>query len=182
MSKASKQKVLNRVADLFRSRGFDGTSVAEICKATGLVKASIYHRFPGGKEGMAEAVLAGVEAEFGDYVLAPLGESGDLRRRIAEVGRRLRGFYRDGTSNCALESLTFATHGSPVRRARRTMKVWIDSFTKAAREAGLPPATARTRAEDAIAAVEGALIVARVQGDRHPFLRAVASLPERLTQ
>ena len=42
-------------------------------------------------------------------------------------------------------------------------------------------AIARRRSQDAVAAIEGGLIVSRVLGDRHPFLRSLASLPKRLT-
>jgi hypothetical protein len=45
----------------------------------------------------------------------------------------------------------------------------------------LSPAVARKRAQEAVAAIEGGLVVARVLGDTQPFLRALANLPRQLS-
>jgi AcrR family transcriptional regulator len=36
-------EVVARIQDVFRDRGFDGASLAEISNATGLGKSSLYH-------------------------------------------------------------------------------------------------------------------------------------------
>jgi hypothetical protein len=41
---------------------------------------------------------------------------------------------------------------------------------------------ARKRAEEAVASVEGGLVLARVLGNQRPFLRVLATLPQSLTQ
>jgi len=46
-----------KLTDVFRNVGYDGASLAVLADATGLKKASLYHRFPGGKEQMAEEVF-----------------------------------------------------------------------------------------------------------------------------
>ena len=48
-SKISDEKVFQGLSDVFRRKGYDGASYSDLMKATGLVKASLYHRFPGGK-------------------------------------------------------------------------------------------------------------------------------------
>jgi hypothetical protein len=53
-------------------------------------------------------------------------------------------------------------------------------FASLAREAGADEEAARARAQDAIAAIEGALVVSRVTGDRSAFTRAIDGLAERL--
>ena len=52
-------------------------------KATSSVKASLYHRFAGGKEEMAQTVMDRVAGEFAASLLAPLSESGDPVERLA---------------------------------------------------------------------------------------------------
>ncbi len=114
--------------------------------------------------------------------LASAGE-GPLANRLAEVANRLRQFYGDGKRACLLDTLTLG--GSPPaiqRHAKLTLAFWINKFEKLARESGLAPATARLAAEDAVAALEGGLVLARVSGDRDAFRRAVESLGERLTK
>src|SRR5260370_8776623 len=54
---ASKDEIIDRLFTVFRDRGFEGASLADLSRATGLGKSSLYHHFPRGKEQMAEAVL-----------------------------------------------------------------------------------------------------------------------------
>ena len=42
--------------NLFRTYGFEGVSIKRLADATGLEKASLYYRFPGGKDEIAMAV------------------------------------------------------------------------------------------------------------------------------
>ena len=70
-----------------------------IAEITGLGRASLYHRFPGGKEEMADAVLSASSEVFGSYVLAPLRERGGLRGRLQRMAERLGEFYGDGGSS-----------------------------------------------------------------------------------
>ena len=44
--------------EVIRAKGFEGASMNDLAEATGLKKASLYHRFPGGKQEITEAVLA----------------------------------------------------------------------------------------------------------------------------
>src|SRR5213595_2938683 len=49
-AKISDERLFQGLSDVFRRKGYDGTSYSDVMKATGLVKASRYHRFPGGKQ------------------------------------------------------------------------------------------------------------------------------------
>ena len=57
-SRVSEEEVLVKIAEAFRRYGYDGASVRLLAKATGLEPASLYTRFPGGKEEMALKVVA----------------------------------------------------------------------------------------------------------------------------
>ncbi|GAY11436.1 helix-turn-helix domain-containing protein [Pseudonocardia sp. N23] len=48
-------KLIDVLVSVFRDKGFDGTAIADLAAATGLQGASLYHRFPDGKEEMADA-------------------------------------------------------------------------------------------------------------------------------
>src|SRR5687767_6837809 len=50
--------LLPLLAEVFRSHGYEGATLALISQATGLGKGSLYHFFPGGKAQMAADVLA----------------------------------------------------------------------------------------------------------------------------
>lgn len=180
---ASNNVFVEKITESFQAYGFEGTSLSTIAKATGLIKASLYWRFPGGKVEMAEAALRAVDQQFSHHILKPIDEAGPVATRLAKVAKRLREFYGDGKRACLLDTLTLG--GSPPaiqKHARITLEFWVSQFEKLARESGLNPATARLAAEDAVAALEGGLVLARVSGDRDAFRRAVESLGGRLTK
>ena len=87
LQKFSEDEVLSTLTRLFRDHGYDGISLSLIMKATGLAKASIYHRFRGGKEEMAATVMDRVAGEFASDLLAPLNEPGDPAERLRETGK-----------------------------------------------------------------------------------------------
>jgi len=57
-TKVNEEELLDRLTSVFRTHGFEGASLSLISKATGLQRASLYHRFPGGKEEMAKGLHA----------------------------------------------------------------------------------------------------------------------------
>jgi TetR/AcrR family transcriptional repressor of lmrAB and yxaGH operons len=179
--KVEEKEVFEQLMRLFRAKGYDGVSFADLISATGLVKASLYHRFPGGKEEMVDAVLSHVDKEFVEYVLRPAWEQGEPVERARRMARRLGQFYASGTQWCLLDTLTLDTKPRTLKHARQSMEFWTESFARVARDAGLPAKLARQRAEDAVAAIEGALIVSRVTNNRRPFMRALTTLANRLT-
>ena len=181
-SKVSDKELFGRLTEVFRRRGYDGASYAELMDATGLVKASLYHRFPGGKEEMVGAIQSEVDRHFGEYVLAPAAEEGDPRQRARRMARRLREFYNSGRAWCLLDTLTLADNRATLVRAKKSMEFWVDRFARLGRDAGLSAGVARKRAEEAVAAIEGGLVVARVLKNRRPFLRVLAGLPKKLTE
>jgi len=179
--KISDEKLFQDLADVFRRKGYDGASYSDLMKATGLVKGSLYHRFPGGKADMVDAILSSVDRHFADYVLKPAFEEGRPRDRARKIARRLREFYDSGKRWCLLDTLTLADSPSTRTHARRSMEFWIDVFARLSRDAGLSPAIARKRAQEAVAAIEGGLVASRVLSNPRPFLRSLANLPKQLT-
>ena len=54
-AKVSDQELMERLAKVFRNYGYEGASMTVLAKVTGLQKASLYHRFPGGKQDAEDA-------------------------------------------------------------------------------------------------------------------------------
>jgi len=173
--------LLDALLGVFCEHGFEGASLSLVSQATGLRRASLYHRFPDGKTGMALAVLERVQAEFGAHVLAPLAEAGPPAARVRRTAQRLAAFYRGGARSCVLETLSLGRPEPAVRAAvQRCLSAVLEGFAAVAREAGATPAQARRRAELALARYQGALVLARAGGDRSAFERAMRELPAAL--
>ncbi|TDQ65323.1 TetR family transcriptional regulator [Actinomycetospora succinea] len=169
------------IVSVFREKGFDGTGIGDLSAATGLQRASLYHRFPEGKEQMAQAALTTVERRFG-WVLAPMRDDPDVGAGIAETARRLGAFYEAGALSCVLDTMTLAGAPAALRdHARSLATAWLEAMTDASRRAGRRPEAAVRAARDAFVRIEGALVLARVTGDTGVFAETVALLPSLLT-
>ena len=178
----SKDEVLDRLTVAFRQHGYDGASVARLSEATGLGKASLYHYFPGGKTDMAAAVLAHLGDRFEELILAPLrGGSAAPEERLNRMILGLSEFYDGGRRACVIDLFAIGglrdTLGPSLAGA---IEGWTDVLAGALEDAGVPAERARERAEDAVIAVEGALVVSRARDAVDPFQRTLAELPRRL--
>jgi TetR/AcrR family transcriptional regulator, lmrAB and yxaGH operons repressor len=179
--KRSGEDLAGALADVFRAHGYEGASLSRIAEATGLEKASLYYRFPDGKDGMVAAVVRHVNQWFQDQVFLPLERPGKPTQKVRLVARRLREFYGNGSRSCVLDTLSLPAGSSGLREAvRGSLKAWLQAFTDIAREAGASNPEARQRAEQTIIAIEGSLILARALGDKKPFQRVIDRLPELL--
>lgn len=173
----SKEVVLSRILERFRDQGYDGASLAELSAATGLGKSSLYHYFPGGKSDMAEQVLAHLDALLQAALFEPLQRAATPQKKLDAMLSAVDAFYEGGKRACLLERLTASVDRREFKRplAAAFMK-WMNAVEELAREAGLPKATARARAEKLVVAVEGALIVSAGIDDAGPFKRTLAEL------
>lgn len=155
-----------------------------ISEATGLKRASLYHRFPDGKSDMELAVIDFTQKEFME-VLAPLDDSGPVKTRIRRVTRNLDQYYESGLRSCLIDSLSVGTQrdGRDIvsERIAQILEDFIGCFAKVACEAGANPREARRRAEDAVVRFEGSLVVARCTGNTASFRRWMKELPQLLT-
>ena len=142
---------------------------------SGAPKGSLYHYFPAGK------------AEIGETAVRVAGET--VRRTLAEIdagaadagaliqayARRLAGWveqsgWRDGCpiTTTLLETAT----DEPAIRAAGTVAIsgWIEVLGEALKRDGVAPDRARALARVAICAIEGALVLARVEQDAGAIL------------
>lgn len=177
-SRVNDSDLAEKALELFRQQGYEGTSLNDLAAATGLEKASLYYRFPGGKKDMALAAAAHVGQWFEDDIFAPLKEPGPPADRIKTMVRKLRLFYGDGAKPCILDALSL--RGGPPELAAAlgsAYKAWLESFAAIARESGLSSRIAEDRARQAIIQIEGSLVLSRVTGNRKIFLDALAALP-----
>jgi TetR/AcrR family transcriptional regulator, lmrAB and yxaGH operons repressor len=173
----SKDEVLDRLLDTFRDKGYEGASLAELSAATGLVKSSLYHHFPGGKQDMAEQVLAHLDRQLAATLYQPLQSAQTPAKKLAAMLDGIDAFYESGRKACLLERLCASVDRSRFRRPlRQAFTVWMEAVESICVEAGLSKTVARTRAEDFVVRVEGALIVSAGTNDYGVFARTIKDL------
>jgi AcrR family transcriptional regulator len=174
--------LLARLARVFSEVGFEGASLSLLAKATGLQKASLYHRFPGGKTQMAEEVLATTGAWLEAHILNPLRGPGTPAERLAIVASNLDAFYQGGARACLLNMLSSPRiEDGPFASAIRTaFAALITALADLAVETGVSPEPARARAERAVMLLQGSLVLSRGTGSTGPFRAFLSALPEEI--
>lgn len=171
---AERDDVIPALGELFRERGYAGTSLTEITRRTGLGKGSLYYFFPGGKEEMAQVVLDDISFWFEKNVYAPLRECEDPATGIDHMFEAVGQFFHSGRRVCLVG--TFALDDSRDRFAeeiRSYFADWTKALSNALRRTGLNARSAHETSEDIVLGIQGALVLARSQDDPKIFNRAL---------
>lgn len=176
-----REEILLRLFSIFRRLGFDGATLSKISQETGLGKASLYHHFPGGKIQMAEEVLRFVEDWNEHNLIRPLGGKGRPKQKIRNMMTAINGMYEGGKTACLVGALvpgdTFPEYQDQIKRI---LINWIEAIAGVLVEYGMERKESLLRAEDTVAKIQGALIVAKATGQRAVFGRLMKNIPDDL--
>jgi TetR/AcrR family transcriptional regulator, transcriptional repressor for nem operon len=164
----NRKRILDAAAQLFRERGFENVTVAEVMSAAGLTHGGFYGHFDSKEDLIAAAMAHEPTARRGRAVAESPSRYADTYLSAAQ---------RDniGTS-CPFSSLgTEAARASPAVRHTLTdsMRRWIDMFTPAAQ--GATPQERRRNAIGAVSAMVGAMVLARIADDERLSDEVLAS-------
>jgi TetR/AcrR family transcriptional regulator, lmrAB and yxaGH operons repressor len=171
------------LAETFREHGFEGTSLAQLSAATGLGKGSLYNFFPGGKEEMAEAVLADVTAWFTASVFEPLerAAAGDAQAIDAMLDD-VTNYFQSGQRICLQGAFALGRERDRFSdRINGYFEQWIASLATALRALGHDEQQARAAAVETVAAIQGAIILSRALGQPDTFRQVIDRQRARLT-
>ncbi|MFJ4296084.1 TetR/AcrR family transcriptional regulator [Curtobacterium sp. NPDC089689] len=158
--------VVLALAGVFRRRGFDGGSLSVIQQETGVGRGSLYHFFPNGKTDMAAAVLDQVGEWFEEHVYAPLRTAEDPAEAIGAMAEEVAGYFVSRERVCLFAAISLGDEqGAFTGPVRQYFTDWVDALATALRTGGLPADEAAERALDAVAAIQGALVLARAHDD-----------------
>jgi AcrR family transcriptional regulator len=75
-SELTRGRIISAAKSLFVERGFDETSVAEICRESGVSNGALFHQFKV-KEDIAFAVFSEIRSEFWDRVITAMVKHDD---------------------------------------------------------------------------------------------------------
>jgi len=173
--------VVLALAGVFRRRGFEGGSLSVIQQETGVGRGSLYHFFPQGKTDMARAVLEQVGDWFEERVFAPLRAVDDPRPALEAMAREVAAYFTSRERICLFAAMAMAEERETFAAAIRTYFAdWVDALAGALRTGGLTDRAATDLALDAVAAMQGGLILARAYDDDETFLGIVDRTRARL--
>jgi TetR/AcrR family transcriptional repressor of lmrAB and yxaGH operons len=178
----SREEILDRLMLLFRQRGYDGASLADIADVTGLGKSSLYHHFPGGKVEMGREVLAHLSSKLEPALLGLRGE-GTPEAKLGSLLAAVDEVYASGRLACLLERLCASADRKKFSKPlRNTFEALLQAFEQLCLEAGLRGPVARARAEDALVRIQGSLVIGTGLGQPEVFGRALGKIRETLLE
>lgn len=176
--------LIERLGQAFKDVGFEGASMAMLSSATGLTKSSLYHRFPNGKEQIAEEVLRHTRRFLESQVFPML--HGDLPAaiKIDLFTSAMREVYLEGAQSCLLNRLTPPRNQANAcgQAIAETFHQLLEGLMAVAKASGATDAAARNRAEQVLIELQGALVVARGISDLTVFSRMLDRLPAIILQ
>lgn len=175
----TRDDAIARIAEVFREQGFEGASLTAITEASGLGKGSLYNYFPGGKDEMAEAVLAHVDAWFEAEVYAPLRRAENPELAVTTMFAAVDGYFRSGRRICLIGAFALdATRDRFAASVQDYFARWIEALAACLKRGGARQS--RLLAESAVAGIQGALVLSRALDEPAVFTRQLRDLQERL--
>lgn len=183
----TRQRIVKEAAPIFNRRGYEGSSLSDLMKATGLKKGGIYRHFSSKEELAAQAF---------DYTWEAAAHARMLRvdekaTGIERLQRSISNFIDQRPpvpGGCPiLNTAIDADDGNPVLRARATKALhsWmrrLESIVAQAAERGeiQPNVDPKAVATLIVAMLEGALMMSRLERSDEPLRRAQQHLNQYL--
>jgi AcrR family transcriptional regulator len=164
--------VIRTAAGLFRAQGYHATGLNQVLAEGGLPKGSLYFHFPGGKEQLAVESLRRSGEELCAAIAGVLATTADpataVDRVLALLGEHLVATdFREGCP-VATVALDAAAQSEPIRVAcAEVYDSWESLVSQHLRAAGVRDADGL--ATVLVAAVEGAILLARTRRDVTPL-------------
>ncbi|MEV6608386.1 TetR/AcrR family transcriptional regulator [Kutzneria sp. NPDC051319] len=158
-------RILDSAQALVQVRGYNGFSYADISAELSITKPSIHHHFPT-KAALAEALIARYRERFA----AARKEVDDVaggRQRLVNYAGLYAETFADGGRICLCGVFAVDAESLPVEVRRATDGFFADQRQWVAgvlAEAGVPATRTGAAAEAYLAALEGALLLARAHG------------------
>jgi TetR/AcrR family transcriptional regulator, lmrAB and yxaGH operons repressor len=173
--------IVRAAATLFRRNGFAATGINEIVEVSGATKGSLYHYFPDGKDQIAEAAIRFAGAGLVATLEKLEKEHDTTASMIRAYCRLLAGWmaksgFKDG---CPISTTLLEAAPQSVAltaAGREVFGDWCAVIARALVRDGFGKAEAKRLATLAVSAIEGSLILARVEGSAAPIDDVAKSL------
>jgi TetR/AcrR family transcriptional repressor of lmrAB and yxaGH operons len=182
--KVNPENVDRKLFETFRKLGYDGTSMEILAQATGLKKASLYHRFPKGKKEMALHVLNIVEHWIDENIFS-VSSNNKIKPeiRLKKMITAIDELYNGGTNNCLLRTLSIGTDADAFKDSvHRCFNLLADGFATVSIDLGNSPAVAKEKGENLNLLLQGSLVMAGATGDVSYFKNLLSKLPSLLAK
>ncbi len=182
-AQVSREQLTESLRSVFVARGYEGATLAELARACGLGKASLYHHFPGGKAEMAQMIVRHSVAELERDVFSPLRDTQiEPPARIEAFVNAFGAYLANGRGHCMLavlaQSSARADYAAVIREQLRS---WLKLLAQTLEAGGAKPKRARRQARALLASVYGQLILAKMLDDEDGYTNALRRVAKDAT-
>ncbi len=173
------ERLAAAAAELLQEHGYHGTGIKDVVLAAGAPMGSLYFHFPGGKQQIAQRALdrsgSLVDGALADVFTFADDARSALAAWVEQLSAELDGSgFRRGCP-IATTALEVGGHDDDLAAtADRWFSSWQDRIAARLRADGYPDPEAT--ATLVVAAVEGAMVLARVRRSLEPLTSVAASL------
>ncbi|MEQ8406522.1 MAG: TetR/AcrR family transcriptional regulator [Oceanicaulis sp.] len=181
---AARARLIAAAARLFQEQGYAATGLSEILALAEAPKGSLYHHFPGGKAELGAAAMRGAGGLLRATLRARHAGAGDAAGAVEKFAGDLAGWLEESGFKRGCPVATVALEQTPgegdlAEAIRGALLRTIDLMAEMIEADGAPPGRARSLALTALSALEGAMILARVEASAEP-VRAAGAETARL--
>jgi len=173
--KINDTELLEGLMMVLRKKGYDGASLNDLANSSGLQKASLYHRFPGGKKDIGLAVLSFVEEWKEKNIISVINDTTlEPTVRLETVLKNITAIYDNGQCSCVMKALSM---GNGLELFNDELKEgaerWLEALTKLGLDFRLNQSASEALAMQALVKIQGSLIVSINLNDTTPFESAI---------
>jgi TetR/AcrR family transcriptional regulator, lmrAB and yxaGH operons repressor len=175
----TRKKLVDATAVLLRKQGYHATGLSAIVDESGAPRGSVYFYFPGGKDELAVAAIEQAGIEWRTRLEAAIANAKDLGGAIDAIVKTLADDLAASNweNGCPVAAVALESPTEVVRAAvEKHFEDWQRDIAERVVAFGVPKAVAKQLATVALAATEGALLLARTQRSKQPLLAVGAAL------
>ncbi|MFG1610170.1 TetR/AcrR family transcriptional regulator [Actinoplanes sp. NPDC049265] len=181
MTEKTRDRIVSTAARLFRERGVTGTGVLTVLAEASAPRGSLYHHFPQGKQGLVVEALRHESDRVTEQLRVLLAgdpdEAAALTMFAEALATELEG--SDFRLGCPVSTATLelASDNDDIRAVcSATYQTWIRLIADHLVLRGQTAVAAEARAELAVTAFEGALLLARAARNADVLRRVATTL------
>ena len=176
--KITEELLTEKMLEVLRSRGYDGSSLQDLAVAGGLKKASLYHRYPGGKQNLVQSVLDHYTSVLQEKVFKILkAKKKKPKKRLNNAINNILELYQSGSSNCLHRALSMESGKSLFgEQIRKNCQDWIDAFEVLGKDLGFKKKKNKHLAKESLIKIQGALVLCNIFDDAKPFKDVVEEI------
>ncbi|WP_337043964.1 TetR/AcrR family transcriptional regulator [Emticicia sp. 17c] len=182
VQKVTKEEILLKSSDIFRTKGYHNTSMQDIAQNCGLLKGSLYHYFPS-KEMLMKDLLCWIHSYLKEKIF-PIATDAALppEERMEKLLKKMGRLLLEKEGGCLIGNTTLETVGV-IAEFHEVLKAIMDDWTYALQQIFMTretPDVSFRMAQHTIMEFEGAVMFSKLYGNKSylydAFLRAMAKL------